>query len=298
VYQKLIVGYRETDEGSDALALGRMLAAATGAQTVITSVLHGPLAGQAHEAMEVVQAAAASAGLDSVTKAEVLQDRSPARALHDLAEREHAEVIVLGSTHRGPLGRVFPGSVAERLLTGAPCAVAVAPRGYAREAAHGPPRVLEVGFDGFPQSWNALAHAQLLAGTCAAALRLIAVAEADAVFGSADPAMEGAVGVVSERRRLEQDLSTALEMLPTGLRPLGTVLPGRAAEVLAGEAEKGVDLLVVGSRGYGPMRRAMVGGVASELMRTSPCPVLIVPRSATLDVVEPAPGVPSASAQT
>jgi len=39
-----------------------------------------------------------------------------------------------------------------------------------------------------------------------------------------------------------------------------------------------VDLLVAGSRGYGPMARLLLGSVSSRLVATAPCPVLIVPR--------------------
>ena len=41
-----------------------------------------------------------------------------------------------------------------------------------------------------------------------------------------------------------------------------------------------LDLLVIGSRGYGPVRRTLLGGVSAEVTRTSACPVLVVPRGA------------------
>ena len=41
-----------------------------------------------------------------------------------------------------------------------------------------------------------------------------------------------------------------------------------------------LDLLVIGSRGYGPLGRTLLGGVSAEMMRTSPGPVLVVPRGA------------------
>jgi hypothetical protein len=56
------------------------------------------------------------------------------RALHEAADELGASMIVAGSSHRGPAGRVVPGGVGERLLHAAPCAVALAPRGYARPA--------------------------------------------------------------------------------------------------------------------------------------------------------------------
>jgi nucleotide-binding universal stress UspA family protein len=42
--------------------------------------------------------------------------------------------------------------------------------------------------------------------------------------------------------------------------------------------ERGVDLLVCGSRGYGPVRRVLLGTVSSALLRQASVPVLVVPR--------------------
>ena len=41
-----------------------------------------------------------------------------------------------------------------------------------------------------------------------------------------------------------------------------------------------VDLLVVGSRGYGPLRRLMFGSTSAHLARTAHCPLLVLPRAA------------------
>src|SRR5690242_4177314 len=49
----------------------------------------------------------------------VIADSSPARALHTLAEARGADLVVVGSTHTGTLGRVFPGSTGEKLFHGA-----------------------------------------------------------------------------------------------------------------------------------------------------------------------------------
>jgi nucleotide-binding universal stress UspA family protein len=298
MYKVLIVGYCDTDEGRDALALGHMLAQATGSQVLTASVLHGSLAAEAPKAAELVRAAATSASPESTARARVVQDRSPARGLHNLAEQERADAVVLGSTHRGTLGRVLAGSVAERLLSGGPCAVAVAPRGYREEDFASLPRVIALGFDGFPESRRALALAGELAQACGATLRVMTVEEPYVVFGYRDPAAEGAQWVESERKRLQKELNDALEQLPSELRAHGAVLSGRAAEVLADVAEKGVDLLVVGSRGYGPIARVMLGGVSSALMRSSPCPVLVVPRSAAPGLAEPARHVTAAPRPT
>ena len=72
---------------------------------------------------------------------------------------------------------------------------------------------------------------------------------------------------------LASDLGASLETITVAERE------GDPAKVLA-ERSRGLDLLVVGSRGYGPVRHALVGNVSYELMRTAACPVVVVPRSA------------------
>jgi nucleotide-binding universal stress UspA family protein len=49
---------------------------------------------------------------------------------------------------------------------------------------------------------------------------------------------------------------------------------------LAALDDREIDLLVCGSRGYGPVRRVLLGGVSSRLIRRAACPVVVVPRCA------------------
>jgi nucleotide-binding universal stress UspA family protein len=52
-----------------------------------------------------------------------------------------------------------------------------------------------------------------------------------------------------------------------------------AAEIVA-ESES-LDLLFMGSRGYGPLRAVLLGGVTGAVVRDASCPVLITPRGGT-----------------
>ena len=83
-----------------------------------------PLLAEAQERLE---------GLDFKTQA--FGGGSAAWVMSDYAERGEVDLIVVGSPHRGALGRVFVGSVANSLLHGAACPVAVAPRGYGHSGA-------------------------------------------------------------------------------------------------------------------------------------------------------------------
>jgi nucleotide-binding universal stress UspA family protein len=277
--RKVIAGYNGSDEARDAIALGKALSHVTGATLILAAVE------ARHQEMVREQLEDAAAGIGIEPDVRVITARSPAHGLHDLAEREAAEILVVGSSHRGGIGRVLAGSVAERVLHAAPCAVAVAPRGFRGEPQRAP-RVIAVGFDGMLESRHALAYASEIAQACGAALRLVAVQEADLIFGYRDvPGYDGSEVVRSERERLEKALDEALQELPRSVRPQGSVTSGSAAEVLAGVAAN-VDLLVVGSRGYGPLRRVLLGGVSTALARSAPCPLLIVPRPEQIESAE------------
>jgi hypothetical protein len=73
---------------------------------------------------------------------------------------------------------------------------------------------------------------------------------------------------------------TALASLPDDLDARSELLEGDPVETLAALDERDCDLLVCGSRGYDPVRRVLLGGVASRLMRRAATPVVIVPRGA------------------
>ena len=60
------------------------------------------------------------------------------------------------------------------------------------------------------------------------------------------------------------------------------MLHGPAAEALAEEA-KDLDLLILGSRGYGPVKGALLGSVSAKLMGSAPCAVLVLPRGSGVD---------------
>jgi nucleotide-binding universal stress UspA family protein len=58
----------------------------------------------------------------------------------------------------------------------------------------------------------------------------------------------------------------------------GRLLPGPVVDALADLTYDDCDLLVCGSRGYGPVRRVLLGGVSSRDVRHSKVPVVVIPR--------------------
>jgi nucleotide-binding universal stress UspA family protein len=207
----------------------------------------------------------------------VLTDGSAPHALHGLAEDEGAALIVVGSTTRDRIGRVLTGSTAERLLQGAPCPIALAPHGYARRRID----TIAVGFADTPEGNTALTAAHALAARVGARLRVVAALHPS---GGLDAAMAGGLKpqrsvMLEGRHRLEVEaaLERALETLPPGVELEHELHVDDPAEVLLRISEH-VDLLVCGSRGYGPLRSVLLGGVSRRVVDGAHCPVLVLPR--------------------
>jgi nucleotide-binding universal stress UspA family protein len=70
---------------------------------------------------------------------------------------------------------------------------------------------------------------------------------------------------------------------------------GAAAEELTVYSAS-LDLLVVGSRGYGPIGRIIHGSTSARLARSARCPLLVVPRSAKPGPTGSGPAAPVATA--
>jgi nucleotide-binding universal stress UspA family protein len=276
---RLLVGYDGSDGGRDALELARVIGEAEGASAMVVSVIpYGPLPVRFAELQDDAAAAAEPllnearerlAALEVETRS--FGGGSPAWVMTELAERHEVDLIVLGSPHRGPIGRTLAGSVAEGVLHGAPCTVAVAPRGYA-EAGHGPFDLIGVAYDGTPEAKAALARAGALARETGATVRVLTVVAPPVAL----PGVAGYVPV--EPPEPDRVLEEGIEALGAGVVAEGRKLDGPPASTLAAACEDGVDLLVAGSRGYGPMLRVLLGSVSSRLIAEAPCPVMVVPR--------------------
>ena len=287
----IIAGYDGREEGREAVALAHLIARVTAAKLIVAAVFpYNP----SHMGVEAYRRALEEdrqtlltpvlETLDEITaEGRALGDRSPARALEGLIAEASADLVVLGSTSRGALRRITLGSVAERLLHGAACPVAVAPRGWSASDAE--LRVLAVGFDASRESRQALALAAELAESASATLRVIGIVQG-APTGAASGGDAGVSGEPNLRRELRDALHEAVAELPSELRAQPVVAHGDPASELAAKAEEGVDLIVLGSRGYGPLWRVVLGSVSTELISIAPCPVLVVPRAGS----EPEPG--------
>ena len=105
-----------------------------------------------------------------------LEGTSAARGAHETAENEDAGLLVVGSTRRAALGRLLPGSTADRLMHGAPCPIAVIPTGW---QPRGSASTIGVAYVDTPEGREALRGAHALAARAGAALRVLTVAKVD-----------------------------------------------------------------------------------------------------------------------
>jgi nucleotide-binding universal stress UspA family protein len=229
----------------------------------------------ANEAVPILEEARDRlAGIEVETRA--YGSHSPAEALTKLSEEEHFDAIVVGSPHRGPVGRVMLGSVGASLLNGAPTDVAVAPKGYA-DGVHENLRDIAVGYDGGPEAKVALQRAEALAKPSGARLRLLTVVTSPV----ATPRMVPAAYSPSPEYPPDPErvIDEGLHSVDDALAAEPVRLDGDPAMELTRECAEGVDLLVVGSRGYGPLTRVLLGSVSSKVAQDAPCPLLVVRRS-------------------
>jgi nucleotide-binding universal stress UspA family protein len=184
-----------------------------------------------------------------------MQGASAARALHEAAQRNDAGLLVVGSSLRE--GRVLGGSTAERLLHGAPCAVGVVPPNW---TADGSPRVIGVAYVTGDEGLEALRNASALARRAGATLRVLSVVKPN-----------------REDRDLEEAIRQIVAVLAADVPVEVEIDAGDPAETLIGLSAS-LDVLVCGSRGYGPLRATLLGSVSRRLVVEARCPVIVLPR--------------------
>jgi nucleotide-binding universal stress UspA family protein len=217
--------------------------------------------------MELLRREQAATGITAELTSVVA--RSPGQGLHVTAERLTADLIVVGSGSHGLLGRVFLGDDARAALNGASCAVSVATRSYSTRSA-GFSRI-GVGFDESPESHAALETAREIAEADGSELHALVVVDTITPFSYG--ALVPGTGEVSDEILRETDRRVAELPGVSGRAVYG--IPGEELAIFSGE----VDLLVVGSRSYGPVRRLMFGSTSRYLERHARCPLLVLPRT-------------------
>ena len=289
--RNVIIAYDGRPNGNDALALGKQFCEVLAATPVLficvqfPSYVADPSERELESAVDTAtkplfeDAKARLAPLPVETRG--VLGESPALQLQELAEDLTPLAIVVGSGHRGALGRVLLGSVGEKLLSVSPCPVAVAPRGYSARCGE---HLLQIGVavDGGEEANRALTHAIGLAERLHASLTILSVLGLPPIgLGGFPSAPVGDLGRI-QRKHTAQVLEAASARVPKGVPVKVQRLEGDPAQSLARASEE-FDLMLIGSRGHGPLRRVLLGSVSVPLMRAARCPLMITPREAEGD---------------
>jgi nucleotide-binding universal stress UspA family protein len=192
--------------------------------------------------------------------------------LHELQAGAH-DLVVLGGSHTTWMGNLLLGSVSMHDLHHAPCSVIVTHR-----APVGSGKVL-FGADGSRGSTSSIDLAMQVLDNSRCSFTVATVVSQPWLSVAVYPP-EPPFGSFAEYRDLEKDrmerawrvverVQSQLER--NGFKAEGEVLLGGAGPQLFKEAENiRADLVVVGSRGVGPVRRAFLGSVSDQLARHAP----------------------------
>jgi nucleotide-binding universal stress UspA family protein len=275
MFEKVVVGVRADDEaGRSAVALAKELAAVQAELTLVhvhvVAIKPAPDSGSGRDATEcryALERLTALAGEFPVdAQVACVQARSGRHALHEWTSACHADLLVISASHNDELARDFVGDDAGQVLEDAPCAVAVAPAGYAARAAA--LRRIGVAYDESRESERALGLARSLAAERHAELSALEVVGAPMYVGD----------TWNVREEFEEPVAEARQRLAT----LGNLqAEARFGDPITELASYGqsVDLLVMGSHTYRPIDRLLERSTAQQLAAETSSPLLVLPSS-------------------
>lgn len=274
MFETIVVGIDGRPQDEEALALALRLAD-PGAEIIVASVgvLNRLHTGVGSDELDPQTYARVEDIVDAFTdgrpgvEGAVAEAHSVGAGLRDVAKACQADAIVVSSSRRGLLGRIFAGDSVRDVLREAPCAVGIAPVGY--EAPTGPLKRVVVGHDGSPAAESALRRAVELRSREAADIELVQVVEP---FAPATGALLNGASVVAEYGIATSNLARIEERYGLG----GAIVTGSAAHELARTA-RGADLLLVGLEERSLLERLTIGSTIHALLREQAAPLLVVP---------------------
>jgi nucleotide-binding universal stress UspA family protein len=286
----VLVGYSPDSRGDDALALAAQVARAAKASLTVVNV-RAPawpargsgsvdaewvayLKEQADAALERARLRLESESLGKKRVTYVVQaHRGSGRGLSEAAKEAGAALIVIGSAPRGRPDRIAIGSTADQLLHGSPVPVLLAPRGYGEKSAQRLRR-LTIAYWRRRDAGAVLVEAKRLAGEVGMSVRLVTLVLRPPGLTRKFRGEEEVM-----RRQCEQaesDLRQAAEQVG-GVETRALLGSGVAKALSAADWGDG-EILACMSSADGPLRKVFLGDTSGKILRSAPCPVMVLPR--------------------
>ena len=289
----IIAGFSSSRQGSAPLNLAAQLARSTGEKIIAAVVVERALPAGVDPIEDEYRgflASRAGASLEQVVEqvrgdldisTTVHHSSSISQGLMELVGQHGADVVVVGSSSSGLLGRIALGSVTARLVHTSKVPVALAPRGYL--ASPVPLQRLTVAYGGAADAVGLIATSAELAKQWKVQLRIASftVPPLTLFGGSVERSAEELVVKQWTSKTTDaavKQLNAAREevSIPDVDVVIGTGTDWRqAVENIAWETG---DVLLLGSGAAGPMAQVFLGSAASKILRHAPVPVMIVPK--------------------
>jgi nucleotide-binding universal stress UspA family protein len=289
----IIAGFSSSRQGPAPLNLATQLARTTGEKIIAAVVVERPLpvgVGPIEDEYRGYVAAQATASLERVV-AQISGDfdisvvthhaTSVPNGLMELVAEHSADLVVVGSSSSGLLGRIALGTVTERLVYTSQVPVAIAPRGYPSSPA--PVRRLTAAYRDGADAAELIATSAELAKQWRARLRIASftVRPFTMFGGSIERSAEELVVQQWARRTTDAVIKQLDDVRTTVAVPDVDVVIGTGTEwreAVDDIAWESGDVLVLGSGAAGPLAQVFLGTAASKILRHAPVPVMIVPR--------------------
>lgn len=281
-----------------ALDLALDLARRTGADVELMSVL-GPLEGDVYSPLryspeasvhhessvklirQEMEELSAQHDAGDVRLSVVVRKGRPIPTIVAQAEQSDADLIVVGTHHRGLIQQFMIRSAAEEVVRRATSPVLVVHEQDEPPAAR--PERLLVPVDLSDHSLATLRYAVSLAELYGARLEVLHVVEPMPLLGTFPGAMTAEDIIPTVRRGMQVTLQKLLDQVKPGRVTLDVhVADGQAAAQIIAEADRQHSIMVViGKQGHSSIARFLMGSVTERVIRHSSCPVLVVPSRAT-----------------
>ncbi|WP_395018619.1 universal stress protein [Dongia sp.] len=291
---KVLVGYSADSGGTEALALGLLMARAGSGSLVVCTIVpetwgHPSMARVDAEyaqfldqhAQKALEKARLQVG-GKVPADYVCKSASAVReGLLEVAAREAADCVVLGSARGAPRGHIRAGSVNTGFLHTAPVPIALTPRGYAPEPSTRLCRVT-CAVSPAPESMQTVRTAHQLCGRMKVPLRLVTFVVRDRQMYPTGAGYDVENLVANQwRAQGTEGQNRIIAALPPEPKVTAGIADGKSWKAaFESVAWKGGEIMAVGSSNLGPLLRVFLGSNATTIVRHATVPCLILPRHA------------------